>query len=76
MRDAGRAVFVISADLDEIFSLSDRILVMYRGKIVADLQSDATDVEEVGHFMGGVHDEPDAHLAGGLAGATGAARVN
>ena len=37
MRDSGRAVFVISADLDEIFSLSDRILVMYRGRIVADL---------------------------------------
>ena len=75
MRDAGRAVFVISADLDEIFSLSDRILVMYRGKIVADLLSDATDVEEVGHFMGGVHDQADAHVPD-PAGAEGAARVN
>ena len=48
MRDAGRGVFVISADLDEIFAISDRILVIYRGRIVANLQAEATDVEEVG----------------------------
>jgi ABC-type uncharacterized transport system ATPase subunit len=60
MRDSGRAVFVISADLDEIFSLSDRILVMYRGHIVADLVADDTDLEEVGRLMGGLHEEPNA----------------
>ncbi len=53
MRDAGRAVFVISADLDEIFSISDRILVIYRGKIVANVRAAATDVDEVGRYMGG-----------------------
>ncbi len=53
MRDAGKAVFVISADLDEIFSISDRILVIYRGRIVADLRAEATDVDEVGRYMGG-----------------------
>jgi len=57
MRDSGRAVFVVSADLDEIFSLSDRILVMYRGRIVADLIADETDLEEVGRLMGGLHEE-------------------
>jgi general nucleoside transport system ATP-binding protein len=50
MRDDGRAVFVISADIDEIFSLSDRILVIYRGRIVADLDADNANVEEVGRF--------------------------
>ena len=57
MRESGRAVLVISADIDEIFSLSDRILVMYRGRIVADLVADETDVEAVGRLMGGLHDQ-------------------
>ena len=61
MRDAGRAVFVISADIDEIFSLSDRILVIYRGRIVADLVADDTNVEEVGRLMGGLHDSLESH---------------
>jgi general nucleoside transport system ATP-binding protein len=60
MRDSGRGVFVISADLDEVFSLSDRILVMYRGHIVADLVANETDLEEVGRLMGGLHEEPNA----------------
>lgn len=54
MRDEGRAVFVVSADLDEIFSISDRILVIYRGRIVADMRVGDTDQEEVGRFMGGI----------------------
>jgi len=60
MRDSGRAVFVVSADLDEVFSLSDRILVIYRGRVVADLRTGDTNVEEVGQFMGGVHDPEHA----------------
>ena len=58
MRDAGRGVLLVSADLDEIFSLSDRILVMYRGQLVGDLQTSLTNIEEVGRLMGGVI--PDA----------------
>ena len=54
MRDEGKAVFVISADLDEIFSISDRILVIYRGQIVADLKASDTTQEEVGRYMGGL----------------------
>jgi general nucleoside transport system ATP-binding protein len=54
MRDAGKAVLLISADLDEIFSLSDRILVMYRGEIVGDLVADHTDTETVGRLMAGI----------------------
>jgi simple sugar transport system ATP-binding protein len=60
MRESGRAVFVISADIDEIFSLSDRILVMYRGRIVADLVADETNVEAVGRLMGGLHERIEA----------------
>jgi ABC-type uncharacterized transport system ATPase subunit len=54
MRDDGCAVFVVSADLDEIFSLCDRILVMYRGRIVGDFHSAQADIEEVGRLMGGL----------------------
>ncbi|MBV9634196.1 MAG: ABC transporter ATP-binding protein [Methylobacteriaceae bacterium] len=61
MRDSGRAVFVISADLDEIFALSDRILVIFRGRIVADLTAEETDFEEIGRFMGGI-EGPSAGL--------------
>ena len=67
MRDAGRGVFVISADLDEIFAISDRILVIYRGRIVADLQADETDVEEVGHYMSGLRDGGGKAAVGGVA---------
>ena len=55
MRDAGHGVLVVSADLDEIMALSDRILVMYRGQIVADLDPATTTYEEVGLYMGGSH---------------------
>lgn len=55
MRDAGRAVLLVSADLDEIFSLSDRILVMYKGEIVGQVDAKATTVEEVGRLMGGLY---------------------
>lgn len=73
MRDDGRAVFVISADIDEIFSLSDRILVIYRGRIVADLDADNANVEEVGRFMGGLHVSVDD--VNGAAGAGPTKRV-
>lgn len=67
MRDKGCAVFIVSADIDEIFSLSDRILVIYRGRIVADLSIGHTNVEEVGRFMGGLHDD---HATSGRESAT------
>jgi simple sugar transport system ATP-binding protein len=49
--ERGRAVLLISADLEELFRLSDRILVLYRGRIVADLRVGATSIEEVGRYM-------------------------
>jgi simple sugar transport system ATP-binding protein len=53
MRDEGRALLVVSADLDELLSLSDRILVMYRGRIVGEFDGSQADVERIGLLMGG-----------------------
>jgi simple sugar transport system ATP-binding protein len=51
MREADRAVLLISADLEELFLIADRILVMHRGQIVADLSTERTTMEEIGRFM-------------------------
>ncbi|MGP7815240.1 ABC transporter ATP-binding protein [Glutamicibacter soli] len=50
---AGCAVVLISADMDEILRLSDRVLVMYGGAIVAEQQTEATSREELGMYMVG-----------------------
>jgi simple sugar transport system ATP-binding protein len=50
-RDAGTAVLLVSAELDEIMEMSDRIAVMYRGKIVAELDGRTADKGEVGLLM-------------------------
>ncbi len=52
-RDEGIAILVVSTELDEIFALSDRIVVMYDGKIVASLVASETNPTEVGLFMAG-----------------------
>jgi ABC-type uncharacterized transport system ATPase subunit len=52
-RDQGTAILLISEDLDEILSLSDRILVMYEGQIVGELGSKEADMEALGLMMGG-----------------------
>jgi ABC-type uncharacterized transport system ATPase subunit len=51
-RDAGRAVFLVSLELEEILSLSDRILVIYEGQIVGEFPPTATE-EELGFAMTG-----------------------
>jgi general nucleoside transport system ATP-binding protein len=51
MREEGRAVLLVSADLEELFLVADRILVIFRGEIVANLPVEATSVEEVGYLM-------------------------
>jgi general nucleoside transport system ATP-binding protein len=53
-RDAGKAILLVSAELDEIRSLSDRIAVMYEGKIVDIVSPDATE-EQLGILMTGGH---------------------
>ena len=54
-RDEGVAVLVVSAELDEIMALSDRIAVMYRGEIVAVVPREKATREELGLLMAGVH---------------------
>jgi len=51
MRSEGRAVLLISAELEELFLIADRIIVLYRGEIVADLPVENTSVEEIGYLM-------------------------
>jgi simple sugar transport system ATP-binding protein len=51
MRSQQRGMLLLSADLEELFRLSDRLLVIHRGKIVADLVTSATNVTEVGYLM-------------------------
>ena len=53
VRDAGHAVLLVSLELDEVMSVSDRILVMYEGEIVGELDPKKTTVEELGLYMAG-----------------------
>lgn len=53
-RDQGTAVLVVSSELDEILALSDRIAVMYRGRIVAVVDADVATKEYLGLLMAGV----------------------
>jgi simple sugar transport system ATP-binding protein len=52
-RDAGTAVLIVSTELDEVMALSDRLLVMYRGKVVAELDPKKVTPMEVGLYMAG-----------------------
>ncbi len=52
-RDQGNAILVVSLELDEIMNLADRILVMYDGMIVAELDPQKTTTEEIGLYMSG-----------------------
>ncbi len=53
VRDSGRAVLLVSLELDEVMSVPDRILVMYEGEIVGELDPKKTTVEELGLYMAG-----------------------
>lgn len=52
-RDGGAGVLLISEDLDELFSISDRLIVLYAGRIVGAFKPEDTDVYAVGHLMTG-----------------------
>jgi len=52
-RDAGKAVLLVSLELDEVMSLSDRILVMYEGEIVGEFDPKQITVQELGLYMAG-----------------------
>ena len=52
-RDDGKAVLLVSLELDEVMNLSDRILVMYEGEIVGEFDPKKVSVEELGLYMAG-----------------------
>ena len=52
-RDEGKAILLVSLELDEVLSLSDRILVMYEGEIVGELDPKKTTAQELGLYMSG-----------------------
>ena len=52
-RDEGKAVLMVSLELDEVMDVPDRILVMYEGEIVGELDPKAVSVEELGLYMAG-----------------------
>ena len=56
-RDAGKAVLLVSLEMDEVLDVSDRILVMYDGEIVGQLDPKKTNPEEMGLYMAGAKRE-------------------
>ena len=59
-RDKGRAVLLVSLELDEVMNLSDRILVIYEGEIVGEFDPRKTTVEELGLYMAGAKKQGEA----------------
>ena len=62
-RDRGKAILLVSLELEEVMSLSDRILVMYEGEIVGELDPKKTNVQELGLYMAGAKREGKEALA-------------
>ena len=60
LRSSGAAILLMSEDLSEIFSLADRILVMYRGAIMGAFPADETRLDEIGCLMAGFEYDPGA----------------
>lgn len=56
-RDAGTAILLISEDLDELLSLSDRLVVMYEGQIVGEMPAEGADIHTIGLMMAGTKAE-------------------
>ncbi|MBE6011185.1 MAG: ABC transporter ATP-binding protein [Lachnospiraceae bacterium] len=63
-KNKGKAILLISADLEEILSLSDRIIVMYEGKISGELHATEANEENVGMLMMGGYEEEKASEGG------------
>ena len=55
-RDEGSAVLLISEDLDELFKLSDRIIVLYEGKIIKEVDIESANIESLGLAMAGINE--------------------
>ena len=59
-RDEGKAVLLVSLELDEVMNVPDRILVMYEGEIVGEFDPKTTTVQELGLYMAGAKRQTDA----------------
>ncbi|MEM6823602.1 MAG: ABC transporter ATP-binding protein [Pseudomonadota bacterium] len=65
LRDEGKAILLVSVELDEILSLSDRIAVMFDGRIMGERMASETDERELGLLMAGMDAAEPARAAGG-----------
>jgi simple sugar transport system ATP-binding protein len=61
-RNEGAGVLLISEDLEELFSMSDRFIVLYNGEIVGEFTPSNTDIYNIGHLMTGSKETHDARL--------------
>jgi ABC-type uncharacterized transport system ATPase subunit len=66
LRDAGKAILLVSVELDEILSLSDRIAVMFDGRIMGERLPDRTTTGELGLLMAGVTDTKNTPDSAGI----------
>jgi general nucleoside transport system ATP-binding protein len=62
-RAAGSAVLLVSDDLDELLALSDRVIVLYEGRIVGAMRAEDADAERLGMLMAGRAVDPDGRAA-------------
>ncbi len=62
LRDEHKAILVFSLELDEVFSIADRILVMFDGRIVANLIAEETNENELGLYMSGSKEAQDEEI--------------
>ena len=53
-RNRGSAIFLISEDLDELFKLSNKLLVIYEGKVIKSFSTSESDIESIGLAMAGI----------------------
>jgi simple sugar transport system ATP-binding protein len=63
LRDAGVGVVLFSEELEELFNLSDRLIVLYEGRIMGDFPIADADLETIGLLMGGQHRRQEAQVA-------------
>jgi len=64
-RNAGCAVLLVSADLDEVFRLSDRVITLYEGKVTGEFDPDVITKTEISYYMTGNRQENQDQNAGG-----------
>ena len=63
LRDEGYAVLLVSADMEELYILSDSIIVMYNGQISAYIEDPSTVTEtDLGHYMLGVNKQSEEEI--------------